>query len=411
MLYQWCKLDKTIRGWRLYGLFCGLMCVGSCCGAVAWMAWMQYLVLVFREAGVSFELSSLTTLTAKTDCLFYNRTYHISLKECRECDKEFNKRQMSKRFECKYNLLNSATLSRDGVTSQAFYQQASAYFYLSIQPVPYSLEFLCMSVAKLLVLHRMLHLALGKVGEGSQRWFAAGRIMMGVIIAGNLVGISSNIATAVFDKQASDSFSALAAALQAKDAQGINSFINSSSIIDAFQSLENVDKTYSVQQFCEVLLLLLILVAFAVVGAKCAHRMRVVERHLHADANPGSSRTMQLRGDVAGVRRQIFATVFVVFLTFLLRAVYSTMFALANFGQNSGDGKCEELCGSGCNQYSNMRSWIVLNPEFQLVIILISSPVTMCVTLWGMTTERALRLLVPCRRQASDGVALNPMHA
>jgi hypothetical protein len=83
------------------------------------------------------------------------------------------------------------------------------------------------------------------------------------------------------------------------------------------------------------------------------------------------------------------------------------MFALANALQSAES--CEDLCGTGCNPYTNMRSWIVLNPEFQLVIILISSPITMCVTLWGMTTERALQLMAPCRRQPNDEISLNPL--
>jgi hypothetical protein len=40
MLRRWWRLDDYDRGriWKRYGLFCGLMCFGSCAGAVAYPA-------------------------------------------------------------------------------------------------------------------------------------------------------------------------------------------------------------------------------------------------------------------------------------------------------------------------------------------------------------------------------------
>ena len=428
MLYRWSTLDKEGRKcvWGLYGWFCGLMCAGSCCGAVAWAAWMQYLVLFFADDAASFGLNAFDD--TNLGCPHLNTTYHISLTECYACfGPKHHRQSQSQAFECRFHLLNSASLGSDLATADAFAQQSSAFFYLSVYPVPYALEFFCLSVAKLLVLHRMLHVAFGKGSAQSQRWFAAGRLVMGVVIAGDLTGVCSNVATAVFYKQSSNSFADISDRLHVNATQNINvtrrvnNFISSAASRDAFVHLRSAEVASSIQQFCEVCLLLLIVVAFAVIGAKCAHRMRLLQRHLNADGRGsgggGSSSSSssssiitvstQLSEDVSRVRRQIFGTIFAVFLTFVLRAIYSTMFAVANLLQNAES--CDQLCGTGCNPYTNMRSWIVLNPEFQLVIILISSPITMCVTLWGMTTERALQLMAPCRRQPNDEISLNPL--
>jgi hypothetical protein len=37
-----------------------------------------------------------------------------------------------------------------------------------------------------------------------------------------------------------------------------------------------------------------------------------------------------------------------------------------------------------------MQRWLLRTPEFRMVIVLISSPLTMMVSLWGMTSKRML---------------------
>ena len=38
-----------------------------------------------------------------------------------------------------------------------------------------------------------------------------------------------------------------------------------------------------------------------------------------------------------------------------------------------------------------MQGWLIYTPEFQLVVMLISSPLALLVALWGMTSERTLQ--------------------
>ena len=114
---------------------------------------------------------------------------------------------------------------------------------------------------------------------------------------------------------------------------------------------------------------------------------------------------LQIVSKAAG-RRMLLRTVGTagfVFVTFLLRAVYSTMFALANELQNSGNYvNCpnSSFCDASCyNVYYLMQVWLFYTPEFQLTVVLISSPLAMLVALWGMTTDRMLQLMKSNRRQ------------
>ena len=165
------------------------------------------------------------------------------------------------------------------------------------------------------------------------------------------------------------------------------------SIVQADQKNTVALDAASVQQFCEVAVLLLIIVAFAVVGAACARRISSALLDM-TDAAAAAGRQLQ---------RQIVGTVAFVFVTFLLRAVYSTMFALANELQDfSARTSCPSTspCDASCyNVYRLMQVWLILTPEFQLMVVLISSPLALIVALWGMTSDLTLQRMQSNRRQ------------
>jgi hypothetical protein len=80
-----------------------------------------------------------------------------------------------------------------------------------------------------------------------------------------------------------------------------------------------------------------------------------------------------------------------VFVTFLLRAVFSTMNALANALQTNVQ-TCSNTCDPACfNVWFVIQIWLQFTPEFQLIVVLISSPLALLVALWGMTSERTLQ--------------------
>jgi hypothetical protein len=317
--------------WRLYGWFSGLMLCGSCFGAVAWGAWMQYLVLGFN---INNNPSS--------------------------------------------NLTNA----------QIYSMFAHANRLIAAFAVVYAIEFLCLSAAKLMVLDRMMEFVMPRREVMPRRWVVGGRVVMAAVVAGNVVGLGGNVAAAVYFQQTAEYASAASAAFAANNTADTNKFIDLSA-----QEFQLAGSTSSVQSICEVTVLLLIIVAFAVFGAACARRISSSLLDM-SDAAAAAGRQLRL---------QIVGTAAFVFVTFLLRAVYSTMSALANELQNNGNAaSCPSapLCDASCfNVYHLMQQWLAYVPEFQLMVVLISSPLAMIVALWGMTSDRMLQRMQSNRRQ------------
>jgi hypothetical protein len=248
------------------------------------------------------------------------------------------------------------------------------------------MEFLCLSAAKLMVLDRMMDFAMPK-GEGmSGRWVVGGRVVMAAVVAGNVVGLGGNVAAAVYFQRTAEYYSAASAAFAINNTADGNKFNNLGN-----NQQQQAIRTQSLQSFCEVAVLLLIIVAFTVVGAACARRVRSALLGMNETAAAAATQ----------LRRQIVGTAAFVFVTFLLRAVFSTINALANQLQDVANlARCHDPCDVSCfNDYEFMRLWLLNTPEFQLVIELISSPLALLVALWGMTSERTLQLMKSNRQQ------------
>ena len=54
-----------------------------------------------------------------------------------------------------------------------------------------------------------------------------------------------------------------------------------------------------------------------------------------------------------------------------------------------------------------ITQWMAYTPEFQLMIVLVSSPLALLVALWGMTPKATLQLMKSSKRQ--DLVSLQPV--
>jgi hypothetical protein len=307
--------EDRARVWLLYGWFSGLMCLGSVFGAVTWAFWMQILVAAFTPGTPGLSLAQVQSLAA-----------------------------------------------------QAQYWAAAFY-------VPYAIEFLCLSVAKLLVLNRMADFAVPK-GHGLPRRLAVGgRVVMVAVVVGNVVGLCGSVAAAVLSKQAGDLYNAAAAAFAANSTEAANAFL-----IQVDQKITVAADAASVQQFCEVAVLLIIILAFGVVGIASARRVSSALRNMN-DEHEAAGRQL---------RRQIVGTTAFLFITFLLRAVFSFMNALSNALQIQVP-NCN-ICDPACsNVWTVIQDWLELTPEFQLIVVLISSPLALLVALWGMTSKRTLQ--------------------
>ena len=151
-------------------------------------------------------------------------------------------------------------------------------------------ELSCLTVAKLLVLHRMAEFALGA------QWEAWGRRLLCLVVAGNALVLCANVASAVFWVQQVGYDRAAAAALQANNTAAAQASLDATTDLNRSANIAS-----SVQQFAEVGMLSLVLAAFIIVGAACARRVRW--QQLPPPPPPTSPRVTPLPGTPQQMRR------------------------------------------------------------------------------------------------------------
>jgi hypothetical protein len=153
------------------------------------------------------------------------------------------------------------------------------------------------------------------------------------------------------------------------------------------EQLQLAGSIASVQLFCEVAVLFLCVVAFAVVGVLSARR--VSARLLDIETVSAAAASAR------ALRRQMLGTTAFVFVAFVLRAAFSTMYAVAFQFRQIGKSidSCPDICDECHNVYFHITQWMFYTPEFQLMIVLVSSPLALLVALWGMTFESTLQLM------------------
>jgi hypothetical protein len=257
------------------------------------------------------------------------------------------------------------------------------YSWVSVFYVMYAIEFLCLSAARLMVLDRMSLFAAGQDEGRRKRWAAGARIVMAVVVLGNAVGLAANVAAAVHGQKAAKAASIASVLYAANNTQVA---FESASLSQTESQL--AVSIAAVQSFCEVAVLLLVVAAFILVGVVCTRL--VSSRLLAVDVESA------LASEVRQLRRQIVVTTVVVFVTLVLRSVQSTMFAVARQLQDTSR-RCPGVtgfCNPSChNQFTHMLVWMLRTPEFQVTVVLLSSPLTLLVALWGMTSEQTLHAM------------------
>jgi hypothetical protein len=220
---------------------------------------------------------------------------------------------------------------------------------------------------------------------------------MAVVVLGNAVGLAANVAAAVQYQKASEAESAASAYYAAnKTEDGEKTFLLSQ------HELERSGSIASVQKFCEVAVLLFIVVAFVAVGVLSARR--VSSRLLGVDAASAAAATGR------ALRRRMVGTTAFVFVTFLIRSAFSTMFAVAlelrDFDKECPGPDRVSYCDACYNEYTHMVGWIFLTPEFYSTIMMLSSPVALLVALWGMTSNATLQLMKSSRQESAMSLRL-----
>ena len=319
--------------------------VGSCCGIVSWLSWMQRLVLNYKS-----------------------------------------------------NVSPQPLSDRGMLLSQAYRSFAAFSIF-------YPMEFLCLSIAQLLVLDRMYQfVTLAEHGEmiRIRLWSLARRGVICVTVAGNLAGVCGNIAAAVFHSRSADFFSASSVVAAAS----VNVTAEARALFQQGRVQNQLAISVgSVQSFCEVVVLLLIVASYFVVSTACGQRIRnMMSSVTTSGSSGGSDQTATVVNLLAKkIQKRILFSSISVFVAFIIRSVFSTMHAVSNHLQDwdkqcNGVGLCDE-CYSVCG---HMAYWMFLTPEFQLTIILVSSPVSLFVALWGMTPPAAFSTAIATVDDGSD---------
>ncbi len=159
---------------------------------------------------------------------------------------------------------------------------------------------------------------------------------------------------------------------------------------------------------CEGCSLGIMLVSFLAAGVLC------IRRFYSGTTNSATEAGRQIKK----VRLQIIVTVSTVFVTFLMRSVYAAALAASRhdsriatpFAENP---QCAQKNSIFCDRCQDLgvivQSWLYLCPEFSFTVFLLSSPVTILVSLWGMTPGHILqRLTTEFRWKASLRESMKP---
>jgi hypothetical protein len=270
---------------------------------------------------------------------------------------------------------------------------ALSYSWFGVFLVTYAIDFLCLSAARLMVLDRMSDFAAGQDEGTRKQWAAGGRVVMAVVVLGNAVGLAANVAAAVHSQRAAEASSKASTLFAANSTQAAEEYVALS-----HSEFSLAISIAGLQSFCEVAVLLLIVTAFVVAGVVCVHIMSSRLLAVDSASIPAA--------EVRELRRQIVVTTAVVFVAFVVRSVQSTILAVSLQLQD-GARKCPGMtsfCDPSCyNVFTHINQWAAGTPEFQVTIVLLSSPLTLLVALWGMT-----RLMLQAMKAKEQEVPLRP---
>ena len=99
---------------------------------------------------------------------------------------------------------------------------------------------------------------------------------------------------------------------------------------------------------------------------------------------------------------QHLGTAAFVFVAFVVRSTQSTMLAVSRQLQDSATicPGVTTLWDASCyNVFTHIHQWAGNTPEFQVMVVLVSSPLTLLVALWGMTSRQTLHAMKSSQRE------------
>jgi hypothetical protein len=384
-LRRWVVKGAEKRMWPRLGLFCGLVCVGSVAGAVAWGSQM--------ESNNKFYAANAPGIT----------------------------RQQS------YSLL-----------------AASDRWYASFV-ICYGVEFLCLLVPKLMLLGRLaddastlqgratvrgdrstaggargsLAQLLETSGFGEDRMssralLAFHRAMAALIVlCGATAMIAFDVAGAYFVQVSKLSDESAAAC----DRLGGDSNASLALRIAAIGITEKAYAAEAVQNVSEAAALVLISVSYVVLVASCValfRRAELIAGHALASASfqhvidASRDRAAAILEDTmhaaAEQRRRLLVACILVLITFPIRATFDLLQAYSsiNTTYNSACGICDPCQSDAWLLYQ----WLTYTPEFWSIAVALSSPLPLLMSLWLITSAHARAFAIAVNVQQA-GFAAN----
>ena len=362
--------------WEQLGWFSGLVCAGSVAGAVAWGASMPDLAL-------DYEAQAPTATAQQSYALFAS----------------------SDRWYAVFNIL-------------------------------YPVEFLCLIMAKVMLLGRLSNHA--SHNYNSQEWhpddgvgachcigeYALEKLHRAIskaVALASVAGLLALVVAAVYQVKIAGVDDQAAAACDAQGNNTNSSIALSNDAINFFGSI--AADAAAVQSVLEAIVLVVMCAAYTVFIPVCVSVFGRAERRLirilgqieykldHSEVllpaqyNPqaahGAAAGAEIRmrcdkakellrstlAEATAQRRRFVGACSIVLATFLLRASFDLLYAYSNV-----DNRYNPLCGP-CDPCQSDRRlikiWLIYTPEFQPIVVALSSPLPLVVSLWLITSAHA----------------------
>lgn len=296
-------------------------------------------------------------------------------------------------FAAVYDALVSADRGRQLTVIAQSDSVISAFFVL------YALYFLCLTLAKLMVLDGLFQYVFDRASFASTTPSGLKLLKTGhtaaaaTVCACNAVGLVGNSVAAYFFSHGAD-VEAAAAVDYSLCRAGANSTLAEAS---RFFTLGNAAN--SVQNYSEATVLVIIIVVFAAAAVAVTRILNTADAlasGLMVQAQQANQQVIHEAAAAAAaagsrMRSRITATVRVCFASFLFRSMWSLLVAVSQSGYDYNPACGEYPMGqcSTCQPVAvAIRFTLFYTPEVQMLVELVSSPLPLSFALWGMTSDR-----------------------
>ena len=302
------------------------------------------------------------------------------------------------------------------ITRRQSYTLAAASFRSTfVFLILYGLEFFCLIISKLMLLGRLAASAVDSsqvnvagMSGVRRRWLSGRtlpivyRVMAGAVVVGSVVGLVASCVAGVYYAQQANLNDEVAGACDAAGNDTNSSLFLLNAVIDLHTKAYTAR---SVEASSEALTLLLVTIAFVVIVSWSLAIFRIAESVAAnamlsmADRSQNAPSELNVAifvGDTmkaaADNRRRLTFACVIVLVTFPARAAFDLLNAYSTFQDpyNPACGVCDPC---QLDRYL-IRQWLNYTPEFQSIVVAVSSPLPLTLSLWLITKAHARAQLI-----------------